>query len=190
MRLLSLLLALATFHVNIMAAGTGEADGAQQIQNVPEGQGVFCRIEGSRWTKLAPATIADTKTEGMKRFLETDGLATIYTTITYAGTKASLRISDVRPVFFVRGVGSAQDALIVRLTQKKGSRETYSSSDNTSYHNKCGYKASDICRLLISPHSQNAFSGIPEEALKPGEYLITFGNVNIGYDFAVIVQVE
>jgi hypothetical protein len=190
MRLLIFILALTTLQTNLMAAGTQGAAGPQEIQNVPEGEGVFCMIEGAGWTKLGPATIAGTKTEGMKRFLETAGLSAIYTTITYKGTKASVRVSDARPVFFVRGIGSAQDALIVRLTQKKDNRETYTSSDHTSYDNKGGYKTSDICRLLVTPQSKDAFSAIPEETLKPGEYLITFGNVNVGFDFAVVSRAE
>jgi hypothetical protein len=187
LRFLTLLLAIVAF---LMAAAAQEIAAPQETQNLPEGQGVFCRTGGSKWTKLEPATVAGMRTEGMKRFVETAGLSTIYTTIAYKGTESSVRVSDARPVFFVRGAGSAQDALIVRLNKKKDNRETYTSSDNTSYDNKRGYKTSDICRLLITAYSRDAFSATPEEALNSGEYLITFGDINVGYDFAVVIRAE
>jgi hypothetical protein len=173
------------------AAAAGQEIGElQEIQNAPEGQGVFCRIAEFQWTTLEPATITETKTEGIRRFLDTAGLSTILTIITYKGTKASVRVSDARPMFFVRGKGSAEDALIVRLVPKKDSRESYTLSDNASYDNKGGFKSSDIFRLSITPYSKVAFSAIPEKALEPGEYLLTFGNVNVGYGFAVVIRLE
>jgi hypothetical protein len=190
MRLLTILIVFAVLLTNLAAMATQEAAGPQKIQNVPEGEGVFCRVGGSQWIKLEPATVVDTKTEGMKQFMETAGLSTIYTTITYGRRKASLRVSDAQPVFFIRGIGSAQDALIVRLTQKNGNRETYTESSNTSYDNKGGYRTSDICRVLVTPYSKDAFSAKPEEVLKSGEYLITFGNINVGYDFGVAIRAE
>jgi hypothetical protein len=189
-RPLTFFLIFAAFLASIFTAGAQEISAPIEMPDTPEGQGVFCRIEASKWTRLEPATIADTKIEGMKRFLETVGLSNLYTTITYKGAKAKARVSIARPVFFVRGVGSAGNALIVRLIPKKDSRETYTESDNTTYDNKGGYEASDIRRLLITPYSKDAFSAAPEDGLDSGEYLLTFGNANIGYDFGVVIRGE
>jgi hypothetical protein len=188
MHLLTFLLAFLTLLANLTTSSAGETVGRPGIPGFPEGQGVYCRMTESGWTKLEPATISELKSEGIKRFIETAGLSTIYTTITYKGSKASIRVPDARPVFFVRGTGSTQDAIIVRLTQKKDSRETYTESDNTTYDNKGGYKTSEIQRLLITPYSKDAFSATPEEGLKPGEYLLTFGNTNVGFDFSVFLS--
>jgi len=185
-----LLLTFALFLARPFVSPAQEVSAQVEMPDFPKGQGVFCRLEASKWAALAPATIVDTELEGMKRFLETVGQSAIYTTITYSGEKAKVQIPDVRPVFFIRGVALAQNALIVRLTQKKDSRETYTESDNTTYDNRGGYKTSEIRRLIITSYSKDAFAATPEEPLKSGEYLLTFGNTHVGYDFSIVVLEE
>jgi len=38
---------------------------------------------------------------------------------------------------------------------------------------------------VVVPSLDGGFSATPEENLKPGEYLLTFGSANTGYDFGI-----
>ena len=54
---------------------------------------------------------------------------------------------DQKPVFYVRGVGTAQDVLIVQLAKKKDTREIQASSTNASVNNKEGFKRGSLYRV-------------------------------------------
>ena len=48
-----------------------------------------------------------------------------------------------------------------------------------------GFDKKDIYRVVVVLSLDGGFSATPEENLKPGEYLLTFGSENTGYDFGI-----
>lgn len=155
------------------------------VPGMPAAAGVYYRQGDARWIKLESPAMADMKTRGMGLFIQTDGLSNLGMTAVYRGAQAPVRISDARPTFYVRGAGSAKDAMIVQLTRKKDSRTLQTSSSDATVENKGGFKKEEIHKVTVTAYSDESFSVTPEEALKPGEYLIVFGYATAGFDFGI-----
>ncbi len=153
--------------------------------SMPEGNGVFVRSGAGGWIKLERAKTDDSKAHGMGRFLETDGLSGLNMTLEYHGTRAAIQISERRPTFHVRGIGSAKEALIVQLTRKKDSREVKIDTTEASSDNKVGFKRGEIRRVATASLSKTAFTVVPDLELKPGEYLLVLGDATAIFDFGV-----
>jgi len=154
--------------------------------DLPAAPGVYHRQDGARWAMIAPAVIADTKTKGMSLFLETGGFYNPDLTVIYRGTRAPTQIPETRPVFYVRAVGSAKDAVIVRLTGKKDSRTLQTSAASAGTDNKGGFVKKDIRNVTVTVFSDNSFAITPDDPLKPGEYLLLLGLAHAGFDFGVV----
>jgi hypothetical protein len=152
----------------------------------PAAAGVYCRQGESGWITLARAVVADTRTQGMERFLDTHGWSNLNRTIVFRGATSSVRIPDRRPTFYVRGIGSAGDVLIAELKKKEDTREIQASSTNASVNNKEGFKRGNIYRVTAVPLAKDFFRVTPEEDLKPGEYLLVFGHADNAFDFGIL----
>jgi hypothetical protein len=59
------------------------------------------------------------------------------------------------------------------------------SSNEISADNKGGFKRDDIHRVIAISVAKDAFAVLPEIELKPGEYVLVFGNPSAAYDFGV-----
>jgi|WetSurMetagenome_2_1015567.scaffolds.fasta_scaffold29176_3 hypothetical protein len=150
----------------------------------PSEAGVY--YQGSAdWVQLKPAPIVRMKPKGLGMFMETEGYTSLGTNIVCRGGKAALRIDSSKPVFFVRGTGSSQDVLIVRLTQAKDARTVRGSSVNISVENKDGFKKGDIRKVAVTEYPDHSFSIAPVKDLNPGEYLLVFGSTASGFDFGI-----
>lgn len=153
--------------------------------NPPTATGVYYHQSEAGWITLARAIVTDTRTHGMERFLDTHGWSNLTRTIVFRGAASSVRIPDRRPTFYVRGIGSAGDVLIVELKKKEDTREVQASSANASVNNKEGFKRGSIYRVTAEPLAKDCYSVTPEEDLKPGEYLLVFSHADNAYDFGI-----
>jgi hypothetical protein len=153
--------------------------------SVPEKSGVYFRQDNADWVSLQPAPVSDSKSKGMGLFVYSGGFTNLDIDVTCAGAKASIRMPVPKPAFYVRGVGSAKDAMLIRLTQKKDSRVCRTSFSNVTVENKAGFRKEDIRKLVTAEYPDGTFSVVPEKELAPGEYLLVFGNSVNGYDFGI-----
>ena len=174
MAILSLLL--------VLVAQTEKAALPPGMPTVP---GVYCRQGDLPWTKMESAAVSDMKTKGMDSFIRTDGYMNLNMTIIYAGSRAPLQITAPRPAFYVRGLGFAKDAVIAQLSRAKDSRTLQTVSSAGGVDNKLGVKKSELRSSTVTVYADDSFSIVPDEDLKPGEYILLFGNANTGYDFAI-----
>ncbi len=152
---------------------------------MPAADGVYCRQSDGSWTQLHSASMAQTKTKGMATFIDTDGYTKMSMTTDYKGAHAPVQISNSRPGFFVRGIGSPNEAMILQLTVKKDSRELHTASTASSIENKGGFKKSEIRKVTVLVYSDESFSVTPDEDLSAGEYLFVFGYANAAFDFGI-----
>jgi hypothetical protein len=155
------------------------------VPGMPAASGVYFRQDESKWLQLEHAAMAEMKTKGMGLFVATDGLSSLGMTTVYQGSKAPVQISSLHPVFYVRSVGSPQDAMIVQLTQKKDTRTIQASTSASTLENKGGFKKEAVRKVAVTVYSDNSFSVTPIEELKPGEYLLVFGYADAGFDFGI-----
>jgi hypothetical protein len=105
---------------------------------------------------------------------------------TFPGSSASVRITDPKPLFYIRSIpfASARDCRIVRLDRKNGHRElpARSGSNMRTSPSPAGHSIG----FQTVQRNNGDYLLLPREALTPGEYMITFGAVPIpGYDFGV-----
>lgn len=155
------------------------------VPGMPEAAGVYFRQDDAQWIKIEPAAMADMKSKGMGDFLDTAGYTNLDVIVTYQGAQAKLQIAAQRPTFYVRGVGSAKDAMIVHLTRKKDNRTVRTASSAATTENRGGFRKEEIEPVTITIYSDDSFSVAPDQDLKPGEYLLAFSYANAGFDFGV-----
>jgi hypothetical protein len=155
------------------------------VPAVPETSGVYYRQNNADWIGLKPAVVSDSKAKGMDLFVYTGGFTNLGINITCSGSRASVRMSGRKPTLYIRGVGSAKDAIIIRLKQKKGSRVFRTSFSNVTVQNKGGFPKGDIHKLSAAEYPDGSFSVTPDKGLDPGEYMLVFGNSTSGYDFGM-----
>ena len=135
---------------------------------------------------MESAAVSDMKTKGMNSFILTDGYMNLNMTIIYTGSRAPLQITTPRPAFYARGAGFAQDAVIAQLSRAKDSRTLQTVSSAGGAGNKLGVRKNELRNSTVTVYADDSFSIVPDEDLKPGEYMLLFGNANTGYDFGVI----
>ncbi len=152
---------------------------------LPAAVGVYYHPGEAGWVALARPVMAATKTQGMEHFLDTYGWSNLSRTIVFQGAAAGVRIFNLKPTFYVRGVGSAQDVLIAQLTRKKDTREIQASSKQASVNNKEGFKRGSIFRVGATVLAKDFYSVTSEENLQPGEYLLVFGHADTAFDFSI-----
>jgi hypothetical protein len=152
---------------------------------MPAAAGVYYRQGSDKWVKLDPAFVDESKIKGMGAYMQTEGLTSLGLNYVYLGISAPLRISEPRPVFYLRAVAPAAEVQLVRLTQGKENRTVHTSSTEVSIGNKGGFKRSEIRQLATDVFSDGSFSVTPVQGLKPGEYLLALGSAMKGFDFAV-----
>lgn len=155
------------------------------IAGLPADAGIYYHRDNAQWGKLEPASMADMKAKGLGEFLETEGLSGLDITVAYQGAKAKAQISAPQPTFYVRGVGSPKDAMIIQLTARKDSRTLKTSSVVATADNKGGFKKDAVQNVTVTVYADESFSVTPEARLKPGEYLLVFGYPNNGFDFGI-----
>jgi hypothetical protein len=155
------------------------------LSDFPTASGVYYRQGDAMWIPLQPASMGKMTTKGMELFVETGGYNNLGMSLVCRGAKAVLRIPAPKPTFFVRASGSPQDAMLIRLSQKKDTRFFDASSANVSVENKAGFKPNDMRRVAVTEYPDHSFTLTPEKDLNPGEYLLVFGSTASGFDFGI-----
>ena len=162
-----------------------QAAGEIQAPGVPETPGIYFRQDDSSWIRLQPAVTADAGTDGLQLFVYTGGYTDLGMSIACPGPKAAVRISVAKPTLYARAVGSAKDAMLIRLAKKKDRRVCKMSFSNVSVGNKGGFRKEDIVNLISQDYPDGSFSVSPEKKLTPGEYLLVLSTNVPAYDFGV-----
>lgn len=158
---------------------------AVPVQGAPEPPGVYFSRGDSGRIPLKPAVTENAGASGLDLFVYTDGYTDLSINISCPGPRASLRMTEAKPTFYVRAIGSPKDAMIVRLTRKKDKRIYKTTFSNVTVGNKGGFRKKDVFNLVVREDSDGAFSVSPERELPPGEYLVVLGNALPVYDFGV-----
>jgi hypothetical protein len=162
-----------------------QAASSAAIPDAPESAGVYVRQKNAAWMKLLPAPVIESKTRGFHDYVRTDGYTNLNVSSAYHGAKASLRITDSKPVFFIRETGSARNFTVVRLESRKDRRTFRSDPSAATVDNRMGFSKASIVKMNVAENPDHSFSATPEEALKPGEYLLIFDKITLGYDFGM-----
>lgn len=162
-----------------------QAEKPAPVPGMPSPPGVYYRGGDSQWVKIEPAPVLDMKAKGVNTFIETNGYMNLNMTILYVGSHAPLQILEHRPTFYVRGAGPASEALIAQLASEKDRRMLQTVSSVASEGNKMGVKKKEIRSSTATIYADNSFSVVPDADLKPGEYILLFGNGNSSYAFGI-----
>ncbi len=156
-----------------------------QAPSVPDSPGVYYRQANGQWISLSKAPIAKTTTKGLGLFVETGGYTNLETDVVCLGAKALVRITGPRPTFYVRGIGSSSDAMLIQFAQKKDKRTFRKSSGNATVENKVGVKKEAIRETVAAVYDGGVYSVTSATGLKPGEYLLILGDAETSYDFGI-----
>ncbi len=162
-----------------------QVPGPEPPTGMPAGTGVYCRLNSGGWMSLNPAAMADVTAKGLELFVDTGGYTSLGTQGVLENPRSAARIPERRPTFYVRGAVSPDDAMIIRLDQKKSRRSFETSSADATTGNKGGFKEKDIFKTATVVFSDGSFSVIPERELKAGEYMLVFGYADRGFDFGI-----
>jgi len=155
------------------------------VADIPNSPGVYYLQNDQNWVGLQKAAITRTKLSGKGLFVETGGYTSLGTEVICQGAKASVRINIPRPTFYIRGVGSSDDVLLIQLTKRRDSRAFHKSSGDSSVENKVGARKADIRKTAVTVFPEGTFSITPAVDLKPGEYLLVIGEADAGFDFGI-----
>ena len=138
------------------------------------------------WSLMPPAPVSNVKTRGLDNYLYTNGYTNLDMDLSFAGSRADLRVSDREPVFMAaRPTGGDFDPVLVRLERKKDRRVCRTRPPSASIDNKQGFRKQDIVRMVMTENPDKSFTMRPERPLKPGEYLFVTGSPAQGRDFGV-----
>jgi hypothetical protein len=153
--------------------------------DVPKAPGVYSLQGESAWVPLQPAVTSDANAKGLQLFVYTGGYTDLGLNVICPGSRASIRLLVSKPVLYVRAVGSAKDAMLIRLTKKRDQRVIRTAFSNVNMANKEGFRREDVFKLICQESPDGFFSVSPEKELPPGEYLLVLGNAVPAYDFGV-----
>jgi hypothetical protein len=162
-----------------------QAADAVRAPDVPEAPGVYFLQGESVWVPLQPAVTSGANAKGLQLFVYTGGYTDLGLNVSCPGSRASIRMLVPRPVLYVRAVGAAKDAMLIRLTKKSDRRVVRTAYSNVNMSNKEGFRREDIFKLILQESPNGFFSVSPEKALPPGEYLLVLGNAVPAYDFGI-----
>jgi hypothetical protein len=118
---------------------------------------------------------------------------------TFRGGHSPVQITDRKPIFYIVQAPymenvpgqSSRDVVIVRFDAKKNRRELQVTSGGSALTYKAGFSKERTPDITVTHVSDNAFTVVPTQDLKPGEYLLTFGGAGTtGYDFGVSKEVK
>ena len=154
---------------------------------LPAASGVYLR-QDDKWIAFKPAQISGSKTKGLGSFVDTGGYTNLGTNASIPGAKSSTRIFIPQPTFYVREVGHSKDVMLIRLAKSGNSRTFHTSTGDATVENKEGFRKADIRKTIVTEYPDGTYSVKPEDELKPGEYLVVFGDVGSSYDFGIDEQ--
>jgi len=152
--------------------------------SIPGEPGIYYKAPDG-WLRLEQASPSAAEARGVATALLTAGVSGVRMIQAYSAAASHLQIREQRPTFYVRGVAlSDQDVRIVRLEKKKDHREIVAASI-TPLNVKDGYRERDSNEVVVSRTSGDVVAITPRTELKPGEYLLSFGRLELRYDFGI-----
>jgi hypothetical protein len=153
--------------------------------DMPSNPGIYFRQQDGTWLNLRTASLSGMRTKGLKAFIQTDGFSGFETDFVCDGAHAGTRIKLPKPVFYVLGLGTSKDIMLLQFERKKENRRIHASPVDATIVNKGGFRKNAIRKLETTVYSDQSFSVTPQEALKSGEYLLIIGQATNGYDFGI-----
>lgn len=113
---------------------------------------------------------------------------------TFRGAESPTQLTSKRPTFCIKELPalasiagrSRRDLLIVRFDKKKDHRELQTTNGGNMFTFKTGLSKNRMPEITTKTLADGIFIVIPNEDLKPGEYMITFSALgNNGFDFGI-----
>ena len=150
-----------------------------------ESGGIWLLSEGV-WLPLPSAPVTEAKTKGFDNYIYTGGYTNLNMDISFAGSRAAIRVINRNPVFMVeRQENDGYDPVLIRLEKKKDRRICRTRPSSASAGNIQGFRRKDIIRTILTVNPDKSFTVRPDQPLKPGEYLLVTGTLTDGRDFGV-----
>ncbi|MBI3652660.1 MAG: hypothetical protein HY231_16685 [Acidobacteria bacterium] len=157
------------------------------LQSLPAEPGIYYQ-KANHWIRLGETALANMKAKGVGKALLSFGLSGIRMTQVYNGAQSPLQIVEATPTFYVRGIAvSSTETALLRLARKSDHREILAGS-TTAFQAQVGYRAQDICEVMVTQIAVDVIAITPKSALESGEYLLSFTTTGVndgGYDFGV-----
>lgn len=113
---------------------------------------------------------------------------------TFRGAESPAQISETKPMFLIKESPqlaevegrTRRDLLIVRFDKKKDHRELQTTNGGNVFTFKSGLSKDRMPDITAKTLADGIFTLTPNDALTPGEYMVTFSAIgNTGYDFGV-----
>jgi len=159
--------------------------------NFPTGDpGVYVKGSGA-WQAIAPASPSKLKTKHAFASSLTYGAVAAPVVAIYPGAHAQVQAHGARPTICVFHVITPNAPLLVRLVEKKDTRELDSGHVRASLTGT-GHQAVAESEIVVPTTTSQAEDHVvllkPQIDLVPGEYAVMFGAQNFAiYDFGVTV---
>jgi hypothetical protein len=183
---------LAGFFMLLITFSPSSAQDAavsKDVQSLGDG---FYYQSSQGWKKLEPISMVG---GGLKHVgkMFVPGL-TPQVVWTFRGAEAPVQIEGKRPTFCIKELPSLanvagrseRDLVIVRFDKKKDRRELQTTNGGNMFTFKAGLSKDRMPDITTKTIADGVFIVTPNEDLKPGEYMLTFGALgNSGYDFRV-----
>ena len=175
--------------ISVIACGAQNTAVPKDVQSLADG---FYYQSSQGWKMLEPISMAG---GGLKHVgkMFVPGL-TPQMVWTFRGAEAPVQIEDKRPTFCIKELPSLasvagrseRDLVIVRFDKKKDRRELQTTNGGNMFTFKAGLSKDRTPDITTKTIADGVFIVTPNEDLKPGEYMLTFGALgNTGYDFGV-----
>lgn len=166
-----------------------QADGSANAAQLPSGNPGLYIKDGGGWRAIAPSTPTKVKAKHAFASSLTYGAVAAPVVAVYSGAHAQVQMQGARPLICVYHIMTTDSPLLVRLVEKKGSRELDSGHVRASLTGS-GHQAVADARIVVpTPSSQPEDRVIllqPQTDLLPGEYAVMFGAQNLAiFDFSL-----
>jgi hypothetical protein len=144
------------------------------------------------WQKLSPISMAGGGAKHVEKMF-VPGLTPQFVW-TFRGAEAPVQISERRPTFCVKESAAManiegrteRDLIIVRFDKRKDHRELQTTNGGNMFTFKAGLSKDRTPDVTVKPIADGTFTVTPNEDLRPGEYMLTFGGLGYsGYDFGI-----
>ena len=113
----------------------------------------------------------------------------------FKGAEAPVKIQEDKPTFVLRGNplvggGSIRDVVLARLDKKRDHRDLPVTSGSTLFTIRQVLPKDHMPEISVIPVTETVFKLTPAQPLAPGQYLITFGDGEVGgFDFEITTRV-
>jgi hypothetical protein len=159
--------------------------------NLPTGDPGIYLQGGGNWQAISPASPSKLKTKHAFASSLTYGAVAAPVVAIYPGVHAQVQSHGARPTICVYRVMTPNAPLLVRLIEKKNTRELDSGHVRASLTGS-GHQAAAEAGIVVPTTTSQAEDHIlvlkPISDLVPGEYAVMFGAQNLAiYDFGVAV---